>query len=75
MVKIMEVINMKKTYTLQDNQFIIYPNTDKERNITEECAECRYCIRKPRSTCGHYNPEVDFPACDWFTFSKEWEEV
>lgn len=64
---------MKKTYILRENQFIIYPGTEKERNITEESIECRYCTRKPKTECGHYHPNIDFPACDWFSFSDEWE--
>lgn len=66
---------MKKTYTNRNNQLIIYPGTSKERNITEEQSECKYCILAPKSTCGHYNPGIDYPACDWQTFSNEWEEI
>jgi len=65
---------MKKTWIIRDNQLIIYPNTSKERNITEEQAECRYCIHKPKTSCGHYHPDLDYPACDWQKFSDEWEE-
>ncbi len=66
---------MKKIYTLRNNHIIIYPGTSKERNLTEEFAECGYCKLKPKTECGHYKPEIDFPACDWFTMKDEFEEI
>jgi hypothetical protein len=66
---------MRKTYILKNNQFIIYPGTGRERNITEEGSECKYCTLAPRGECGHYHPNIDYPACDWFTFSDEWEDI
>jgi len=66
---------MEKFYIMRNNQFIIYPGTVRECNITEEEKECKYCIRKPKTKCGHYNPKVDYPACDWFTFNNKWREI
>lgn len=66
---------MEKTYCIRNNQLIIYPDTSKERNLTEEGAECRYCKYAPKSSCGYYKPEIDYPACDWQTMGDGWVEL
>jgi len=66
---------MKKTYCIRDNQIIINPNTSNERNLTEEQAECRYCKLAPHTKCGHYHPDIDYPACDWFTMKDGYREI
>ena len=66
---------MKKTWTIRNNHIIIYPGTSKERDLTEEQAECRYCKLAPHATCGHYHLDIDYPACDWQTMKEGWEEI
>ncbi len=63
-----------KYYTLKDNQIIIHPGTCRERNLTEEEIECRYCKHAPKNKCDHRNP-VSYPACDWFTIKASYTEV
>lgn len=66
---------MSKTYTIRDNQIIIYPNTEEECNITEEQRECETCKYNPKN-CGYYENGIDYPACDKHTFDgDEWEFV
>ena len=62
---------MKKTYTIRENNVIIFPNTKDERNLTEECKECSYCIYNKQACRG--NKEGIF--CDWFTIDNDYNEI
>ncbi len=66
---------MKKTYTIMDNQIILNPNSDEEQNLTVENEECNFCKLAPNTSCGNYNPNIDFPACDFFRMKDGYERV
>ena len=62
---------MEKTYCIRENSVIIFPNTTKERNLTEEAKECRYCQNDIKTCRG--NKEGMY--CDWFKMKETYEEI
>lgn len=65
---------MSKKYVIRDNHIIINPNTDIERDLTEEHLECKFCEKNP-STCGHKKIYDEYGFCDWFKILDDYMEI
>ena len=59
-----------KDYTFSNDQFIIYPNTSSEVNITKKNKECNYCTRN--NNCKYFKEKKKGKTCNYFTFTEEW---
>ena len=64
---------MKKTFILRknDNHLIVFPESEKERDITEERAECEFCT-KDINYCNGNKAGI---FCDFFKMKDSFVEI